>query len=73
MHIRPLLPTDWDDVAEIAREATGFNALDEELASWQAWDERFVPGQRLVAASREGRIAGWAALERVSSRPSWYG
>jgi phosphinothricin acetyltransferase len=73
MHIRPLLPSDWDDVSEIASEATAFNALDEELAIWEAWDQRFIPGQRLVAASRQGRITGWAALEPVSTRPSWSG
>jgi phosphinothricin acetyltransferase len=73
MHIRPLLPRDWDDVSAIAQEATAFNALDDELSTWEAWDARFIPGQRLVAASREGRISGWAALESVSSRPSWEG
>ncbi|MDR2348550.1 MAG: GNAT family N-acetyltransferase [Bifidobacteriaceae bacterium] len=73
MHIRPLLPSDWEDVAAIAREATAFSAFDEELVAWRAWDTRFIPGQRLVAASREGRIAGWTALEPVSSRPSWSG
>ncbi|MDR2252319.1 MAG: GNAT family N-acetyltransferase [Bifidobacteriaceae bacterium] len=73
MHIRPLLPGDWDDIFEIAGEAVGLGALDDELTTWDSWNARFIPGQRLVAASREGRIAGWAALERVSSRPSWSG
>jgi phosphinothricin acetyltransferase len=73
MHIRPLLSGDWDDVSAIAQEATAFNAFDEELGSWESWDSRFIPGQRLVSASREGRITGWAALEAVGSRPSWSG
>ncbi|MDR2380978.1 MAG: GNAT family N-acetyltransferase [Bifidobacteriaceae bacterium] len=73
MHIRPLLPRDWEDVAAITREAIGLNVLDQELLTWQTWDERFLPDQRLVAASREGRITGWAALELVSQRPSWSG
>jgi phosphinothricin acetyltransferase len=72
MHIRPLLASDWDDISAITREAAGLSAFDEELDSWPGWDSRFL-SQRLVAASREGRITGWAALEPVSSRPSWAG
>ncbi|MDR2453629.1 MAG: GNAT family N-acetyltransferase [Bifidobacteriaceae bacterium] len=73
MHIRPLLPSDWDYVSQITKEATSLSALDDELATWEAWNARFMAGQRLVAANREGRITGWAALEPVSARPSWTG
>ncbi|MDR1388126.1 MAG: GNAT family N-acetyltransferase [Propionibacteriaceae bacterium] len=73
MHIRPLLPSDWTDVSAVAREAASLSTLDDELTTWEGWDARFIAGQRLVSASREGRITGWAALEQVSTRPSWSG
>jgi phosphinothricin acetyltransferase len=73
MHIRPLLPPDWADVSAIAAESAGRAIFEGEIENWEQFDGCFLPGQRLVAASREGRIVGWAALEPVSRRPSLWG
>ncbi|MDR3107046.1 MAG: GNAT family N-acetyltransferase [Bifidobacteriaceae bacterium] len=68
MHIRPLLADDWEDVSQILAGSLGPAALDDELPTWEQWDGRFLVGHRLVAANREGRVTGWAALEPVSDR-----
>ncbi|MDR0627899.1 MAG: GNAT family N-acetyltransferase [Bifidobacteriaceae bacterium] len=73
MHIRPLLPRDWDDVSAILVGSLGPGALDDEPPTWDQFNDRYLPGHRLVAASREGRITGWAALEAVSPRRAFSG
>jgi phosphinothricin acetyltransferase len=72
MHIRPLLPTDWDDISAILGESQGRAPFDEP-STWEQFDACYLPGHRLVAASREGQIAGWAALEPASHRPALWG
>ncbi|MDR1633826.1 MAG: GNAT family N-acetyltransferase [Bifidobacteriaceae bacterium] len=73
MHIRPLLARDWADVSAIMAGSLGPVVLDDELPTWEQWDERYLPAHRLVAANREGRVTGWAALEPVSNRPAFAG
>jgi phosphinothricin acetyltransferase len=70
MHIRPLLTRDWDDVSAILSGSLGPTALDDELPPWEDWNARYLPAHRLVAANREGRVTGWAALEPISNRRS---
>ncbi|MDR0594912.1 MAG: GNAT family N-acetyltransferase [Bifidobacteriaceae bacterium] len=73
MHIRALLPQDWEDVSAIIAGSAGPSTLDGELPTWEQWDARHLPGSRLVAANREGRVTAWAALEPVSERPALAG
>ncbi|MDR2565731.1 MAG: GNAT family N-acetyltransferase [Bifidobacteriaceae bacterium] len=73
MHIRPLLPRDWEDVSAIMAGSLGPAALDDQLPTPEQWEERYLPNHRLVAANREGRVTGWAALEPVSNRPAFAG
>jgi phosphinothricin acetyltransferase len=75
VHIRPLQEADWPDVAAIFEEgmATGFATLDTEVPTWEAWNARFLPDHRMVAAGRFGTIAGWAALAPVSERGVYAG
>ncbi|MDR2378616.1 MAG: GNAT family N-acetyltransferase [Bifidobacteriaceae bacterium] len=73
MHIRPLLARDWEDVAAIMASSLGPAAFEDEVPSRDQWEARYLPGHRLVAANREGRVTGWAALEPVCDRPALAG
>ena len=74
METRDLRPGDWPEVARIYAEgfATGNATFETEVPSWEAWEAAHLPEHRFVA-EREGRVAGWAALAPVSSRPCYGG
>lgn len=67
--IRNMTAGDYPSVAEIYGEGiqTGNATFQQEIPSWESWDSAHVQSCRLVAVSGD-KIAGWAALSRVSER-----
>jgi L-amino acid N-acyltransferase YncA len=74
MDVRPLLPTDWPDVARIYAEglASGVATFETDVPSWDLWDAEHLPAPRLVA-DRGDAVVGWVAVSRVSRRPAYRG
>jgi phosphinothricin acetyltransferase len=72
--IQPLTADHWPDVERIhaAGIATGHAAFESEPPTWQAFDAAKLPDQRLVAID-DGRVVGWVAAGRTSSRPEYAG
>jgi phosphinothricin acetyltransferase len=64
----------WGGVRAVYEEglATGDATFETEAPDWQRWDASHVPACRLVALA-SGRVAGWAALSRVSAREVYAG
>lgn len=73
--VRPLLPADWPAAQRIWDEgiATGHATFESEAPDWETFNASRLPGHRLVAATRDGGILGWAAVSAVSSRPAYAG
>lgn len=69
VHIRPLLPEDWEAVKNIYESgiATGNATFETSAPSWQNWHGNHLAVGRLLADA-EGEVAGWAALSSVSGR-----
>ena len=67
----------WDQVCGIYLEgiATGLATFETMAPSWEEWDSNHLPFGRLVAVTGQDstKIAGWAALSRVSSRSAYAG
>ena len=74
VRLREMTEADWPDVAAIWAEgiATGNATFETEPPSFAAFDATRRPEGRFVA-ERSGKIAGWAALSSVSSRPCYAG
>lgn len=72
--IRPMCPDDWDAVHAIyaAGIATGEATFESEPPAWEAFDAVRLPEHRIVAGDA-GRVLGWAAVSRVSSREVYRG
>jgi phosphinothricin acetyltransferase len=72
--IRDLRPEHWPEVASIFQAGidTGHATFETAPPSWEQWDRAHLPGLRLVATD-DGRVLGWAALSRVSTRPCYAG
>lgn len=72
--IRPMCPEDWDAVHAIyaAGIATGEATFESEPPTWAAFDGVRLPEHRLIAEDA-GRVVGWAAVSRVSSREVYRG
>ena len=51
---------------------TGHATFQTHAPSWDEWDQDHTRDARLIA-ERNGAIAGWASLARVSSRPVYAG
>jgi len=64
----------WDDVRAVYVEglATGHATFETEPPERARWDAAHLPCCRLVALDG-GRVAGWAALSRVSAREVYAG
>ena len=64
----------WEGVRAVYLEglATGDATFETEAPDWGRWDASHLPGCRLVVLSG-GRVAGWAALSRVSARGVYEG
>src|SRR6478752_6881472 len=67
--IRPMRADDWPEVERIYQEGidTGNATFESSPPSWAEFDDEKVKSPRIVA-EREGRVVGWAAAGRVSSR-----
>ena len=74
MDIRPLVSTDWPDIARIYAEglAGGVATFETDVPSWDTWDAVHLPAPRLVA-DRGGAVVGWVAVSLVSRRPAYRG
>ena len=72
--MRHLRSADWPEVARIfgGGIATGNATFETEVPSREAWDAGHLSEHRLVA-ERDGRVIGWIALARVSSRECYAG
>ena len=69
IEIRGLRPVDWPEAARIYEQGirTGHATFETSVPSWAEWDAAHLEEHRLVAVL-DGRLAGWVALSRVSSR-----
>jgi phosphinothricin acetyltransferase len=69
-----MCPADWDAVHAIyaAGIATGEATFESEPPTWEAFDAVRLPAHRLIAEDG-GRVVGWAAASRVSSREVYRG
>ena len=74
VHIRPLVPDDWPDVARIYREGidTGDATFETQVPDWGTWDAGRHPTARIVAEV-DGVIVGFAAVSPVSKRSVYRG
>ena len=74
VELRPLEPADWPAVADIYWDGmrSGLATFETEVPSWEAWDARHLPNQRLVA-DLLGEVVGWAALSPASGRRCYAG
>lgn len=65
---------DWPVVRAIYLEgiATGQATFETSAPSWDEWDAKHLPQPRIVFRD-DGRVAGWAALGRVSVRACYAG
>lgn len=66
---RPMLPEDWESIAEIYRQGikTGIATFEQKVPDWKVWNENHMKTCRLIAEV-DNEIAGWAALSPVSER-----
>jgi L-amino acid N-acyltransferase YncA len=72
--IRDLRPEHWPEVAAVYQAGieTGNATFETATPSWEEWDRAHLPGLRVVAID-DGRVVGWAALSRVSTRSCYAG
>ena len=69
-----MLAEHWGGVRAVYEEglATGDATFETSAPEWERWDAAHVEACRLVALA-SGRVAGWAALSRVSAREVYRG
>jgi len=74
LELAPMTPADWPSVRAIYVEgiATANATFESAAPPWEQWDAGHLPVCRLVAHA-EGRMVGWAALSRISSRAVYAG
>jgi L-amino acid N-acyltransferase YncA len=74
MTVDAMRPADWPEVRAVYLEgiATGNATFQKTAPEWEEWDGGHLPHCRLVVRV-DGRVAGWAALTRVSARPVYAG
>jgi L-amino acid N-acyltransferase YncA len=72
--IEPLEADHWPELARIYADgiATGDATFETDVPSWEDWDARYLAAHRFVAL-RDGAIAGFAAVSRVSERRVYRG
>ncbi len=73
--IRPMQAADWPAVQRIFQEGidTGHATFETRAPDWETFNQTRLPGHRLVAATPEHGVLGWAAVSAVSSRPAYAG
>ena len=69
MNIRPLIASDYPQVAAIYKDGieTGLATFETEVPNWEKWNVKFMQSSRLIA-EEDQIILGWAALSPVSDR-----
>jgi len=74
LHFRSLEKQDWLRVSEIYALgiATGNATFQEEIPSWEDWDNNHIKSCRILV-EKDKKIIGWAALSAVSSREVYKG
>jgi phosphinothricin acetyltransferase len=67
--IRAMGLEDWEEVASIYKEGieTKIATFQQEIPTYEAWDESHIKSCRLVA-QEDDTVIGWTALSPVSSR-----
>jgi phosphinothricin acetyltransferase len=72
--VETLLPEHWPEVRAVYLQGltTGDATFETEAPEWERWDSSHLRAPRLVALAG-GRVAGWAALSRVSARGVYAG
>ncbi len=72
--IRPMTESDWPEVARIYAEgiATGLATFETDVPEWRVFNATHRPEARVVA-ELDGRVIGWVALSRWSSRGVYAG
>jgi L-amino acid N-acyltransferase YncA len=70
LRIQPMTADDWPAVKAIYEQGieTGLATFEVAPPDWQAWDHSHLADCRLTARDASGRVVGWAALGRYSSR-----
>ena len=68
--IREMQPSDGEKVIEIFQEGIdGGNAtFEQNVPTWEAWDNKFFKICRFVLEDENENIVGWAALQPISNR-----
>ena len=74
LKIRTFKKQDWTSVSEIYAEgmATGMATFENEVPSFDIWNEKFIKNCRLVA-ELNNEVAGFAVLSQVSKREVYRG
>ena len=74
IEIQDMMQADWNHVAEIYRQGidTGHATFQQTIPTWEEWTHAHLGCCRIVAVV-DNRIAGWAALSAVSTRPVYAG
>jgi L-amino acid N-acyltransferase YncA len=72
--IAPMTEQHWGVAREIYAQgiATGNATFEQTVPEWKEWDAQHLAACRLVACV-EGKVLGWAALSRVSTRRVYEG
>jgi L-amino acid N-acyltransferase YncA len=70
--IEEMQPADWPACAHIYEEGLDVGTFEDDVPSWEAWDDAHLAAPRLVAREN-GSILGWAALAPVSQRRCYGG
>ena len=73
--IREMQPSDGEKVIEIFQEGIdGGNAtFEQNVPTWEAWDNKFFKICRFVLEDENENIVGWAALQPISNRDCFKG
>lgn len=73
--IREMQPSDGEKVIEIFQEGIdGGNAtFEQNVPTWEAWDNKFFKICRFVLEDENENIVGWAALQPISNRDCYKG
>ena len=73
-HIRALEEQDFQFIKEIYEQGikTRNATFETQSPEWDEWNKKFLPKPRFVAEINK-KVAGWAVLSAISSRPVYSG
>ena len=74
MIIAPMLKEQWKDVSRIYLKGieTGVSTFEKEVPAWSKWNTSHLKDCRWIAL-KNGKVAGWAALSKISDRSCYKG